>query len=387
MITSKKNKIGLLNFHYSDHNYGAVLQAAALADIITAQGYTVEHINFIPAKIPQKKNTRQLLVSFLDILGVKAAIKRILGEKILIKPLVHGGEVFEQFRNDWISRSQSTYSTAEQLTQIRTTYSAVVVGSDQVWRPNMFVNKQQDVLAYFLSFLPNSVKRISYAASFGVDEWEETHDLVLTQQVRSAMKKFAAVSVREQTGVAICHDTFRVNAAHVLDPTLLNGIEFFERVIAQANIKSQKNNVVYYKLDVDSSFISAISSIGQILQATTEDIYYHQSEIDYRYIPVADWLAKIRDSKFVVTDSFHCVCLAILFNKEFICFANKGRGLARLQSLLASLEINGRLCDEQQSLTDFFARSEAINYTKVNAKLADLRIDSLAFLKNALELE
>lgn len=384
-MCSGNSKIGLINFHYSDHNYGAVLQAAALADIMTAQGYTVEHINFIPAKIPQKKNTRQLLVSFLDILGVKSAIKRILGKKILIKPLVHGGEVFEQFRNDWISRSQSIYSSAEQLTQIRTTYSAVVVGSDQVWRPNMFVNKQQDVIAYFLSFLPNSVKRISYAASFGVDEWEETHDFVLTQQVCSAMKKFAAVSVREQTGVAICHDTFSVDAVHVLDPTLLNGVDFFERVIAQANVKTQKNNVVYYKLDVDSSFIAAIDSIGQILQTTTENIYYHKNEIDYRYIPVADWLAKIRDSKFVVTDSFHCVCLAILFNKEFICFANKDRGLARLQSLLESLEINGRLCDEQQSLTDFFSRREVINYTKVNAILAHLRIDSIAFLKNALE--
>ena len=49
------NKVGLLNFHYSDHNYGAVLQAAALADIVTQLGYNAEHINFIPAKIEQKK--------------------------------------------------------------------------------------------------------------------------------------------------------------------------------------------------------------------------------------------------------------------------------------------------------------------------------------------
>jgi hypothetical protein len=44
----KNKKIGLLNFHYSGHNYGAVLQAAALADVITQLGYSPEHIDFIP---------------------------------------------------------------------------------------------------------------------------------------------------------------------------------------------------------------------------------------------------------------------------------------------------------------------------------------------------
>ncbi|MEH8230668.1 polysaccharide pyruvyl transferase family protein [Aeromonas veronii] len=378
-------KIGLLNFHYSDHNYGAVLQAAALADVITQLGYLPEHIDFIPQKIAQKKTLRQLLVTVLAALGVKSLIKRMLGKKMYIKPAVLGSEVFEQFRSTWVARSEQTYTHAQQLKAIDTTYKSVVVGSDQVWRPNMFVNKQQDIDAYFLTFLPDSVTRISYAASFGVDKWEETVDAALSDRVRAAIAKFNAISVREQSGVTICRDTFGVTAQHVLDPTLLNGVEFFERVIAKAGVSKQNENVVYYKLDVDTTFISAIKHIGDILQVPTEDIYYQMSEAGYRYIPVADWLAKIRDSKFVVTDSFHCVCLAILFNKEFICFANKGRGLARLQSLLASLGIEGRLCDEQQSLSSFFSGCNPIDYHNVNIKLAELRIGSLAFLKYALE--
>lgn len=378
-------KIGLLNFHYSDHNYGAVLQAAALADVVSRIGYSVEHIDFIPNKMAQKKTLRQLLISVLAALGIKSLIKRMLGKKEYIKPTVTGGEVFETFRDVWVARSQQTYTASQQLNTVGTTYSAVVVGSDQVWRPNMFVNKHQDVDAYFLSFLPDSVTRVSYAASFGVDKWEDTSDSILSDRVRKAMTKFNAISVREQTGAAICRDYFGVTAQHVLDPTLLNGVEFFERVIAKAGVSKQNENVVYYKLDVDTTFISAIKHIGDILQVPTEDIYYQMSEAGYRYIPVADWLAKIRDSKFVVTDSFHCVCLAILFNKEFICFANKDRGLARLQSLLASLGIDGRLCDEQQSLSSFFAECKPIEYHNVNTKLAELRIGSLAFLKDALE--
>lgn len=375
------NKVGLLNFHYSDHNYGAVLQAAALADVVTQLGYNAEHIDFIPAKIEQKKTPRQQLVAVLAALGIKSLLKRLLGKKVYIKPQVTGSEVFEQFRTTWIPRSAQTYSAATQLNTIGSTYAAVVVGSDQVWRPSMFVNKQQDIAAYFLSFLPNSVKRISYAASFGVDKWEEAQNSALTKRVHDAIKTFSAVSVRERTGVAICRDHFGVTAQHVLDPTLLNGVEFFERVIVKAGVSKQNENVVYYKLDVDTTFISAIKHIGDIFQAPTEDIYYQMSEIGYRFIPVADWLAKIRDSKFVVTDSFHCVCLAILFNKEFICFANRDRGLARLQSLLTSLGIEGRLCEQQQSLTNFFSDCKPINYASVNAKLSEMRISSMAFLR------
>jgi hypothetical protein len=47
---NRTNKIGLLNFHYSTHNYGAVLQAAALKHFFDKNGYEAEQINFIPKK-------------------------------------------------------------------------------------------------------------------------------------------------------------------------------------------------------------------------------------------------------------------------------------------------------------------------------------------------
>ncbi|MCV5920349.1 hypothetical protein OFN60_43620, partial [Escherichia coli] len=75
---------------------------------------------------------RQLLVTVLAALGVKSLIKRMLGKKEYIKPTVNGAEVFEQFRDVWVARSQQTYTASQQLKTVGTTYSAVVVGSDQV---------------------------------------------------------------------------------------------------------------------------------------------------------------------------------------------------------------------------------------------------------------
>ena len=52
----------------------------------------------------------------------------------------------------------------------QSTYDVFLVGSDQVWRPK-FV---QSISYYFLDFAKklHNIKRVSYAASFGVDEWE-----------------------------------------------------------------------------------------------------------------------------------------------------------------------------------------------------------------------
>lgn len=47
---------------------------------------------------------------------------------------------------------------------------ALLVGSDQTWRPIYNVNRLSDM---FLHFAGNfSGKRVAYAASFGVDYWE-----------------------------------------------------------------------------------------------------------------------------------------------------------------------------------------------------------------------
>lgn len=377
-------KIGLLNFHYSDHNYGAVLQAAALADVVTQLGYNTEHVDFIPAKIEKKKTPRQRLVAVLAVLGIKSLLKRILGIKVYIKPQVTGSEVFEKFRTTWIVRSAQTYTAATQLNEIGTTYAAVVVGSDQVWRPHPDYPKEH-IDAYFLGFLPREVTRISYAASFGVDKWEYINHQDYTETARDSLQLFSHISVRENSGVNLCKDVFSVDALHVLDPTLLRGRDFFEKIISHDGACCGAASIVYYKLDVDDWFVNQVNSMGSDFNAEVENIYYMHDGNGYRYIPVPDWLAKIRDSKLVITDSYHCVCFSILFNREFICISNPGRGLARLTSLLHSLGITDRVYDDKISISDVYNNIKKIDYEIVNLKLNQLRVDSMSYLIKALD--
>ena len=171
-----------------------------------------------------------------------------------------------------------------------------------------------------------------YPASFGNDVWDENEGT--TAMANEALGKFHAVSVRELSGVNIATEVFSVDAVHVLDPTLLIGRSFFEKIIKINSNQESVPTVVYYKLDIDSDFTAVINNVSNTLDCDAKNIYYKPTSRGNEYYPVEEWLGFIRDSRIVVTDSFHCICFAILFNKPFICYPNNKRGLARLESLL-----------------------------------------------------
>jgi hypothetical protein len=69
----------------------------------------------------------------------------------------------------------------------------------------------------------------------------------------------------------------------------------------------------------------------------------------------------------MVTDSFHGVCFSIIFKKSFIAIKNKGRGVARFESLLNLLGLSNRLVSEEDELPlNLFI---PINYDEVYTKL------------------
>lgn len=341
-------KVGILNLQQSN-NYGAVLQAHALECVVESLGYQVETIDL------HKSNDSEVKFK------LKTIVKKITGFR---------SNNFEYFRNKYLKRT-SACCTTNSIGK----YDAVVVGSDQVWRPRY---TQQHALAYFLSFAGNNAKRISYAASFGVDEWEhEFADSVLTKKIINEIRKFNGISVREDSGVEICKSVFGVDAKHVLDPTLLAGKDLFERFLMNEKALDLKTKpVVVYKLDADVQFSSDLEIVKETLSFDSESIYDTNN-----YIHVHEWLGKIKNAELVVTDSFHGVCFCILFNKQFVCVVNKERGQARLSSLLGMLGIQDRLVEQ---LSEFDPLSCVIDYTQVNSKLSQLRSECVDFLASSL---
>src|SRR5690606_17496470 len=160
-------KIGILNFQYSTHNYGAVLQAAALEHICRQLGHEAQHLDYMAKpKVSLKGRVGQWL--------------RKLGWGKTPEPNpVAKEEAFERVRQSSLNRTPRIPSR-KQFSAVAKEFDAAMVGRAQVWRPAF----AKDTVAFFLGYVPKGVDRIAYAASFGTATWEQTDDAVLTEAVR-----------------------------------------------------------------------------------------------------------------------------------------------------------------------------------------------------------
>jgi hypothetical protein len=368
-----KKNIGILNFQHTQGNYGAVLQASAIEHMVRELGYNVEHIKFLPKiKLTAYKKSRGFIGRVIRKAG--------FGKYLNLYPFVRNVEVFEDFRCSYLNRTDKSFSNHADLIEIKDVYDAVIVGSDQVWRPEYTIEQP---LAFFLSFVGDNCKRISYAASFGLDTWVY-NDEEFVSSVKKEIKKFSAISVRESTGVDICNNIFGVDALHVLDPTLLVGREFFDGIIDKDIPNTLALGVVYYVLDVSDVFIQQVTDIGKRLNVPVNNIFHKEINGKLSFNSVPEWLAELRASKLIITDSFHCVCFAILFEKQFIYSANQARGMTRLESLLGILGLEDRISRDINQLSDGAFIESNIDYSKVSRNLNKLRKPSLKFLEDAL---
>ena len=106
-------------------------------------------------------------------------------------------------------------------------YSAVVVGSDQVWTPMSLPNKFFNLL-----FVDDSVPKIAYASSFGVSEIPQFQK----KATGKYLNRFAYIGVREQRGKEIVDSLSHQTAQVVADPTLLLSREEWEAEISDSPI-------------------------------------------------------------------------------------------------------------------------------------------------------
>jgi polysaccharide pyruvyl transferase WcaK-like protein len=270
----------------------------------------------------------------------------------------------------------------------RNKFEAVIVGSDQVWRP-MY---SPSILNFYLDFL-NDIDskpiRVAYAASFGVSEWEYPEDV--TEKCRPLIKKFDAVSVREKSAVDLCKSKLGITSDWVVDPTLLLDPSDYEELIDQEAENPQKSLVLSYILDVSKDKQQIATAVAEILQTDVFHIKPGKSISEVRsndlgqciYPKVETWLRSFRDAKFVVTDSFHGTVFAILFNRPFVAVGNSKRGMARFESLLSMFGLEHRLVELEDDITSDLI-NEVIDWDKVNGLRERFACESKLFLKNHL---
>lgn len=324
-------KIGILTLPLHI-NYGGILQAYALQTVLERMGHEV-HI------IEKEKQSLSISILKMPIIYGKRIIKNIRGNKIPIfyeQKYNREQPIIRQNTNNFIEKYIHVIKYNKFSDIKESEYDAIVVGSDQIWRPKYFGIKQ--IKQAYLKFAEKwNIKRIAYAASFGTDEWEYTTKQ--TSICGELLKKFDAVSVREDSGVHLCKKHFGVEAQHVLDPTTLLEKEDYIKLFETNNTPKSKGNLLCYFLDETDEKKKLIKRVAEEKGLNPFNVKSKSDDInspisDRVQAPVEQWLRGFYDAEFVVTDSFHACVFSILFNKPFIVYGNKKRGLSRFESLL-----------------------------------------------------
>ena len=373
-------KIGIIALELR-YNFGGILQAYALQKVLRNLGHDVIHVDKIMEVSlgPWYKK--------YPIYIKRSICKYILGKNIIIKADIEQNRI-----SNAIAKNTDLF-IGKYIRKIRIKdfsnfkeedFDVIIVGSDQVWRPKYFFSKIENA---YLDFAKEwKIKRIAYAASFGTEEWEYTEEQ--TNNCATLLKKFNAVSVRESSAVHLCNDNFGVKAEHVLDPTMLLSKEDYIKLFKDYNAAQSDGNLFCYILDEGEEKKSIIDCVAKekVLKPFYVNSRYddHNAPLEERIQqPVEKWLRAFYDAEFVITDSFHACVFSIIFNKPFIVYGNRERGLARFNSLLSIFGLEERIVLTKEEATK--AISEPINWKKVNESHREWKEKSMSFLNNNLK--
>ena len=303
-------EVGLLGV-WMTCNYGAVLTSFALYRLLEQMGKSVSLIDF--SFTERQKDPATVFRQFL------------VRERLSTTPL-------HSLDYAWHLNDQ---------------FDTFMVGSDQVWNQGFMGH------FFFLDFARGEKRKIAYGPSMGQLTAPSRKYLKKTAML---LKRFDAVSVREKPMVEHLKQHYGRESAWVMDPVFLLGRERWEELARQTHAAGN-GRIVSYILDPAEEkrklLLDASSRLGLPLLNMVD---IQKAEADNRKklnLPgtmkeatLYEWLGNILHCELFITDSFHGVCFALIFNKPFVCINNPMRGSGRFHSLLNLLHLQERMLPE-----------------------------------------
>lgn len=348
-------------------NYGAILQNFALQQYLKSYGHRPETIQWETEFNSWKGYFRTIYYLLKDWSKSKYHVLPTLPGKFRVYA-ENGGR--HRFVKKYIKLSKTCLIENLHELVIKSGYDVLIVGSDQVWRPS-FIKDIENMFLSFANGLP--VKRIAYAASFGVDYNDFSY--VQLQKCGKLLHKFDSVSVREYTALQQCKEYFQYDKAEWMpDPTFLIERNIYDKHCCKI---PKKSNILFaYILDEDAKKLAYIKELALNNNLTVVIKYEKGTPND----TVEEWLALFRDATYIVTDSFHGTVFSLIYHKNFTLFKNQYRGNIRLESLFRQMNLD-KYCTESD-----ISYSLTPNWGDVETRIKYWREIGHSFLSSGLRL-
>ena len=363
-------KVGILTFH-NTNNYGASLQSYALCKYLNSINIDAEIIDYQNSKM---KN--DLLKVYKIPEGFLNKLKYYLLYKSKSKKKM---KEFQDFKK-YYKLSNDNYDENSNLSKIANNYDYIVVGSDQVWNYNITQNDWN----FFLQFAPKE-KRVSYAASIGLDEIDKDIQPI----IKRLLVDFNHISVREEKAKEIVFSLTQRKAELVVDPTLLLKKEDWGKIVGKRKIR--ENYILLYSFGLTDSMLSFAQKLSEQKNMKIVQIdgslknMLKKRWVSARGYGPQSWVNLFYYADYIITNSFHGTAFSINFEKQFFIelLPPPAKVNSRLINIINTFGLQSRFIDNINDDTV----DEKIDYETVKNKLNSLRSFSAEFIERFVNVE
>lgn len=331
-------------------NYGGMLQAFATTKMLENRGISYEliqykkkysvgqKIKFIP-RLFNRVLLKDKKEAFVKKIGMKEHPEFAKNDAIRMK-------AFHRFRDEKFTRLAKPSVGYKNLCKDVRKYDAVITGSDQLWSPAGLPTNY-----YNLMFVPDDIRKISYASSFGVGQ------IPWYQKKRTAqfINRIEYVSMRENRGKEIVKELTGRDVPVILDPVFSLSKDEWDEQIPFERVYD-KPYIFAYFLGENPTYREEVNKLAKenglkIVALRHLDQYVETDENFGDYAPYDvgpdRFLNLIRGAEFICTDSFHGTCFSIINQKKFMIFnrysdESKVSKNSRIDSLCQNLGVTER---------------------------------------------
>ncbi len=368
------------NIHCNFTNYGSALQTWALH----------QAINRIGASAGEYPKWEAVLVDYCpDCLADKDPLdpmknmwdadeeSRRLCELSLPAIRINAAK-FDDFYSSRMNRTSASYSSGNFNDIVSDEgVDGFVCGSDTIFCPDEFGGFDD---GYYANYACMQKRSVAYAASFGDPHFTEEDYPVLDERLNN----FLALGLRENLMVPYAEEHTNVPVKRVVDPTLLLETDDYDPVTAGRQeegdyllLYSRRYNPAMERYAEELAERNGWKVVEISLRA--ENASRHRM---FYEAGVEEFLALVRDARFVVTNSYHGMIFSYHFETPFYVFSREQCD-TKISELLDLMGLSSRLLVDAPSLD---AELPSIPWGVAKERVASAREASLEFLSMELEL-
>lgn len=336
-------KIGILTYHNAI-NYGAVLQTYALRQYL--EKITCGEVSVIDYRSPGVEKQYRLPRP-----GDCGSVKSFVHSAVTVFLLREKKNAFRKFSDSCLNKTAEISALSEEgLRDI----DVLVVGSDQVWNPSC----TRGDASFLAAGLNSKIARISYAASMGncgkIAEFQKCYGIDYLRE----LKKFRAISCREEDAASYLTEKLAVPCETVIDPVLLQEKFAWDCLLEEADDAVKQYTEPYI-------FVYNLGNYP-LLYALTAQI---RKKTGYRVIAVSrnfkgellfrscdrksnvgprEFLYLLSHAALVLSDSFHATAFSVLFERPFYTVGDHraDNTNSRLKNILGHYGLESRYVTE-----------------------------------------